>query len=67
MLRGDLPGDYRRAALAWPPLADFAGGTGEEWLAHIIEPLYDVSLAHLRYLRECFDRAPEEEEDGTKN
>lgn len=59
LLRGDLPSDYRRAALAWPPLTDFAGGSGEEWLAHIIEPLYNASLAHLRYLRECFDQTPE--------
>lgn len=59
LLRGDLPSDYRRAALAWPPLADFAGGSGEEWLAHIIEPLYSASLAHLRYLRECFDQVAE--------
>jgi hypothetical protein len=57
--RGDLPSDYRRAAAAWPPLADFAGGSGEEWLAHIIEPLCSASLIHLRYLRECFDQVSE--------
>ena len=66
LLRGDLPSDYRRAALAWPPLSDFAGGSGEEWLAHIIGPLYTASLAHLRYLRECFDQGFEGGRDGTE-
>lgn len=56
LLRGDLPADYRRAAAAWPPLTDFTGGSGEEWLAHIIEPLCGASLNHLRYLTECFDQ-----------
>jgi len=55
ILRGDMPLDYRRAARAWPALPDFAGGTGEEWLAHVIAPLYETPLSRLRYLRECFE------------
>jgi hypothetical protein len=65
LMRGDLPSDYRRAALAWPPLADFAGDSGEEWLAHIIEPLYSASLTHLRYLSECFDLSSGGAGDGS--
>ncbi len=55
ILRGDMPLDYRRAARAWPALPDFAGGTGEEWLAYVIAPLYETPLSRLRYLRECFE------------
>jgi hypothetical protein len=55
ILRGDMPHDYLKATCAWPALPDFAGGTGEEWLAHVIAPLHDMSLRQLRNLRECFE------------